>query len=104
MCPSCEAGIRPSSGGSRAGVREARRARRLRRRFGSDGRLIAPFPRKPPRMRWARYDALREEALAAERAWAEAQQHDTARMLERRGIAHLSPTLSAFVRRHLPPH
>jgi hypothetical protein len=37
-------------------------------------------------MRWARYDALREEALAAERAWLEAQQEYTSKLLQRLGL------------------
>jgi hypothetical protein len=40
--------------------RAQRRARNIRRRLGTSGNgLDAPFPRKPPRMRWMTYDRLR---------------------------------------------
>jgi hypothetical protein len=41
---------------------------------------------------------LLEEALAAERAWAQAQNQAVATMLERQRLADLTPALSAFVR------
>src|SRR5439155_8183609 len=51
--------------------RGLRRARRIRRKLGGEAVNTAPFP-LPHGMRWAKYLALREEALAAERAWADA--------------------------------
>jgi hypothetical protein len=36
-------------------------------------------------MRWAKYDALRREALAAERAYLEAQEDFTEKLLQRLG-------------------
>jgi hypothetical protein len=66
--------------------RGLRRARRIRRQLGGDERLIAPFPPKPPKMRWAKYDALRRETHAAEQAYLDAQQSYTAKLLERLGL------------------
>jgi hypothetical protein len=83
--------------------RGLRRARRIRRQLGGEAINLGRFPDKPRGMRWATYGALREEALAAERAWLEAQQRDVARMLERSGVVDLSPAASAFVQEWRQP-
>jgi hypothetical protein len=73
------------------------RARRIRQKLDGEPVNTAPFPWKPPGMRWATYGALYHEAVAAERAWAEAQQRDVTRMLERSGAARLSPAAAALL-------
>ena len=50
-------------------VRGLRRARKAREKLGGRPALVDPFPRRPARMRWSTYAALREQALSAERAY-----------------------------------
>ena len=78
-----------------------RPARRIRPQLGRVEALVAPFPRKPPGMRWARYDALRKEALAAERAYLEAQEGYLPRLVRRHrvSLAERRPLTAPWLRR-----
>jgi hypothetical protein len=65
QCRSC-AGLRYRSQRLRALERGLWRAKAIREGLGGPPSLLAPFPSKPPRMRWQRYDRLKAEAQAAE--------------------------------------
>jgi hypothetical protein len=67
-CRRC-ADLRYESQLEREVARGLRRARKIRRRLGGQPALVAPFPPKPPRMRWMTYAALRTDAKEAEAAF-----------------------------------
>ncbi|MGH7642831.1 MAG: hypothetical protein ACRENX_07445 [Candidatus Dormibacteria bacterium] len=67
--------------------RAANRAQAIRLRLGGSANLLAPFPPKPPRMRWATYDRLfwdshlaERRFLAASDAWVGRIERSLARM------------------------
>lgn len=70
-CRRCH-GIAYESARENKAHRAIRRAQAIRQRLGGDASLLAPFPRKPPRMHWTTYWRLRHQAEAAEEeSWME---------------------------------
>lgn len=64
-CRDCH-GLAYESQRADAGERAVRRATKIRQLLGGSSDLVAPFPEKPPGMRWRTYDRLVAVAMVAE--------------------------------------